>query len=276
MRVLIIDDNPLDIELVSRMLHKRLGAVVESVHTAEEGLRRLQVEFFDVVLLDYCLPGRNGLDFLREFQGRDISVPVLLVTARGDDNIQEIARQAGAVDYISKDEYLTPALHRAVIAAAEHGRAARANRERDRAEELRRNAEKIIAALEQRIEHLESAVGSRDGTLHQQTLGGLSDDKRKAVLDSLSIRYRDILKAWVGSPSESQRAREMLSELVADLFNLRFSAEQLVSLHTDTCHLLREEQWEGHPGRGCSPRMLLIEASLSLLDAYRRALGIGA
>jgi len=272
MRVLIIDDNPLDIELVSRMLQKRLGATVESVHTAEEGLRRLQVEEFDAVLLDYCLPGQNGLDFLREIQFHQIRTPVLLVTARGDNKIQEVARQSGASDYISKDEALTPALYRAVEAAAERGRAARALRERDRADELRHDAERIISAMEQRIEHLETSFGSVSPLARKPLHDALSTNDRDQKFPQLSIRYGDILRLWSGTQSEGVKAREAVGLLIAELFRLGFSGEQLVSLHTAALHTLREQKWEpAHPNNGCSPRMLLLETSLALLDAYRRA-----
>jgi CheY-like chemotaxis protein len=271
MRVLIIDDNPLDIELVSRMLGKRLGATVESAHTGEEGLRRLKVEMFDVVLLDYSLPGQNGLDFLRDLQDLQISTPVLLVTARGDTRIQEEALQAGAVDYISKDESLTPALYRAVEAAAERGRAARAFKERDRAEELRHNAEMVISALEHRIENLESSIGSTPRPAHAPKMETLSAEDKEAVITQLTQTYGQILKLWTGNQADAQKAREALSPLIAELFRLGFNAEQLVSLHTASCHYLRDQKWEGHSQSGCSPRMLLIEAALALLDAYRRA-----
>lgn len=266
MRVLVIDDNPLDIELISRMLHKRLEASVESVHTGEEGLRRLQVEEFDVVLLDYCLPGQNGLEFLKEIQGLNIITPVLLITARGDENIMEVAIQAGAVDYISKDEAMTPALPRAVEAAAERGRASRASRERERAEEMWHTAEQRIYELESQMVQIQTAQKGV-GTAMQK----LGEDARSKVLRLTADRYEKILRYWVGTQQEAEVARKSLGELVVEMLRLGFSAEQLVSLHTDSLLRLRKQSIELHPQNGCTPRMLLLEASLSLLDAYRRS-----
>lgn len=264
MRILVIDDNPLDIELVSRMLHRRLDAAVESVHTAEEGLRRLAVEEFDVVLVDYCLPGQNGLEFLHALQAERISTPVLLVTARGDDRIQEVARRAGAIDYISKDESLTPALPRAVEAAAEKGRAFKASRERARAEELWHSAEKRIEELELRVETLQTS---------QKTSGGffqsLNPTVRLEVMKALTSRYDELLRGWMGNEAEATRARTQLQGLVHELARLGLGAEQVVSLHTDAVHRLKREQDVLSSQTGCPPRMLLLEVSLSLLDVYR-------
>lgn len=265
MRVLVIDDNPLDIELISRMLQRRLEATVESVHTAEEGLRRLQVEEFDAVLLDYCLPGQNGIEFLREVQELNLLTPVLVVTSRGDARIMEGAMEAGAVDYISKDESLTPALPRAVEAAVARGRAHRASLERARAEELWHNAEKRISELETRVTRIQTGPRELGSELQR-----LPTDSRRTAVKHLVERYIQILQLWVGTTQEAQRAREILGDLVMELRGLGFSAEQLVSLHTDSLHRLRELKAELMPQNGCTPRMLLLEASLALLDAYRR------
>ncbi len=271
MRVLIIDDNPLDIELVSRMLRRRLGATVESVHTAEEGQRRLQVEEFDVVLLDYFLPGKNGLDFLKTIARHDVHVPIILVSALGDERIEQSALEAGAVDYLSKEESLSPALIRAVVAASERGRAERAERDRDRAEDLRRKAERIIAALEHRVEQLESSIGTAvGGEQAPACLDLVASERRREIEADLLARYEEIARKWVGPPAEGQMAREMLGSLVADLFRYRCGADQLISLHAAACQSLREEGGKSKK-KGCRPRMLLVEAALALLEAYRRA-----
>jgi len=238
------------------------------VHTAEEGLRRLQVEEFDAVLLDYCLPGQNGLEFLKEVQELNLLTPVLVVTSRGDARIMEGAMQAGAVDYISKDESLTPALPRAVEAAVARGRANRASLERARAEELWHNAEKRISELENRVTRFQSGPRELGASLQHMPQEG-----RRSTLRGLVDRYIEILRLWVGTPLEAQRARESLGDLVMDLLRLGFSAEQLVSLHTDSLHRIRELKAELLPQGGCTPRMLLLEASLALLDAYRRSSG---
>ena len=274
MRILIIDDNPLDIELVSRMLRRRLGATVESVHTAEEGRRRLLVEEFDVVLLDYFLPGRNGIDFLKTIAKDDICVPIILVSAVGDERVEQSAMDAGAVDYLSKEESLSPALVRAIVAASERGRADRAIRDRDRAEHLRRKAELLIGALERRVDQLEASIGAGGTTIARPAFDELDVETKHKVEAELVDRYREIVQKWIGTPAEGREARQLLGSLVADLFRYRFGAEQLVGLHWAACQDLRDERrarQDKHGKKGARPRMLLVEAALALLDAYRRA-----
>lgn len=266
MRVLMIDDNPLDIEVISRMLLRGLQATVESVHTAEEGLRRLGVQEYDVVLVDYCLPGKNGIEFLSELRILKLSTPVLLITARGDEHMEETARQAGATGYISKDEALTPALGRSVMAASERGRAQKAIRDRDRVEELWHTAEKRIHELEQQVGSLQA-----NPQLGRKKLSSLSSSAQGLEFKALVQRYRDILLRFVGTQAEAQRAREQLGIFVIELMQNGFTAEHLVSLHTETLHALREHHEELRSMNGCTPRMMLLEAALALLDAWRRA-----
>uniref|UniRef100_A0A831ZTD4 Response regulator transcription factor n=1 Tax=Desulfacinum infernum TaxID=35837 RepID=A0A831ZTD4_9BACT len=99
-RVLVIDD---DWELCA-LLEEYLGPFgfsVMSVHDGEKGFRALQEETFDVVILDVMLPGRNGLDILRALRARS-DVPVLMLTARGEDVDRIVGLELGADDYLPK------------------------------------------------------------------------------------------------------------------------------------------------------------------------------
>lgn len=274
-KILVIDDNPMDIEIATRSLKKRLNVQIESVHTAEEAIRRLQMELFDLAIVDYSLPGQNGLDFLRDIQPLHIEVPVILMTSRGDQKIYDLATQEGAVDCISKDELLSPYFSRIVEAAAEHERALRAIQSKQKAEELRHNAEIVINSLEQRLELLEATIGSNGNTSKKSLLESFSLDKKQSTFSLLTKEYTTILKQWMGDPKQEQQSRILLNSFIAELFHLGASSEHLVQIHTSTCQQLRNTQWEmpviHNQNKTNSPKILLLEASLSLLDAYRRA-----
>lgn len=99
-RILLIDD---DVEL-GRMLRDYLA--MESLQTdvcvsGEAGLQELKAHNFDLVILDIMLPGINGLDVLRKMR-TDNSVPVIMLTARGDDVDRIIGLEFGADDYLAK------------------------------------------------------------------------------------------------------------------------------------------------------------------------------
>lgn len=99
-RVLIVDD---DIELC-RLLGERLsseGFTLEAVHDGPHGLERVLSEEHALVILDLMLPGMGGLDVLRRLRIHS-PVPVLILTARGEDVDRILGLEIGADDYLPK------------------------------------------------------------------------------------------------------------------------------------------------------------------------------
>lgn len=98
--LLMIDDDAALADLVRDYLGP-LGFRVSSVGTAAEGLRRVETESFDVVLLDVMLPDLDGFEVCRRIRaGSD--VPILMLTARGDDGDRIAGLEIGADDYLPK------------------------------------------------------------------------------------------------------------------------------------------------------------------------------
>ncbi len=99
-RVLIIDDDEELCELVSEYLGVE-GFETESVHDGETGLKRAGSGDYDLAILDVMMPKMNGFDVLRNL--REVSdVPVLMLTARGDDMERIVGLEIGADDYLPK------------------------------------------------------------------------------------------------------------------------------------------------------------------------------
>ncbi|WP_216718687.1 response regulator transcription factor [Streptomyces mayonensis] len=98
MRVLLIEDDERLADALSLALFER-GYLVERVVRAEEGLRRKDMA--DFVLLDLGLPDMNGLDMLRRLR-RVSSIPVIVLTARGDERTVLQGLSSGADDYLTK------------------------------------------------------------------------------------------------------------------------------------------------------------------------------
>lgn len=99
-RVLIVDD---DVELC-RLLGERLsseGFTLEAVHDGPRGLERVLSQEHALVILDLMLPGMGGLDVLRRVRHQS-PVPVLILTARGEDVDRILGLEIGADDYLSK------------------------------------------------------------------------------------------------------------------------------------------------------------------------------
>ena len=99
-RVLLIDDDLKLCRLIASYLQP-LGYSVEAEHTGLSGLRRLQSDLFDVVLLDVMLPGLGGFEVLRELR-KTSHVPVLMLTALGEEADRIVGLEMGADDYLPK------------------------------------------------------------------------------------------------------------------------------------------------------------------------------
>lgn len=98
--MLIIDD---DVELC-RLLAERLSSEdfsIEAIHNGQRGLERVLSEDYALVILDLMLPGMKGLDVLRHVRERS-AVPVLILTARGEDVDRIVGLEIGADDYLPK------------------------------------------------------------------------------------------------------------------------------------------------------------------------------
>jgi two-component system, OmpR family, response regulator CpxR len=99
-RVLVVDDDRELCELLERYLGGE-GFVVESVSDGETGIARAAAGVADVIVLDVMLPGLDGFETLRRLRAA-CNVPVLMLTARGDEVDRIVGLEIGADDYLPK------------------------------------------------------------------------------------------------------------------------------------------------------------------------------
>jgi CheY-like chemotaxis protein len=81
-----------------------------TVSTGQEGLNEVEKQKFDLLLLDYKLPGMSGIEILTELQKRKVHTPIIFVTSKGSEKIAVEAIKLGVIDYIVKDEISTSRL----------------------------------------------------------------------------------------------------------------------------------------------------------------------
>lgn len=131
--MLIVDDDVELCELVTEYLTQE-GYAVDCVYEGVEALERLTADTPDLVVLDVMLPGLNGFEVLRRIRDRS-QVPVIMLTARGEEVDRVVGLELGADDYLPKPfspRELTARM-RAVLRRVHHAVAAR---ESGRAEAL--------------------------------------------------------------------------------------------------------------------------------------------
>jgi DNA-binding NtrC family response regulator len=144
--VLIIDDEEEIRESLQTLLELE-GYAVDAAACGEEGLERLGERPFDLVLLDLALPGRDGMEILREIHGRDPQLSVVMITAYGTLDNAVKAMQAGAVNFVQKP-WDNEKLLADVRAAVMRRRAEEENVQLKRALKQRYNFENIVGKSE--------------------------------------------------------------------------------------------------------------------------------
>src|SRR5690242_5272573 len=102
LRLFLVEEDD-DVGLVVRKTLERAGHEVTTCRTAADALIVLGHATYDLVLLDQRLPDMPGLELLRALGREGIAVPVLMVTACGDEHLATQVLRAGALDYVVKD-----------------------------------------------------------------------------------------------------------------------------------------------------------------------------
>ena len=98
--VLVIDDDRGLRDLLAEYLAGR-GLKVDTAPDGKEGIRRIRAGNFDLVVLDIMMPGPDGLETTRQIRAFS-SVPIIMLTARGDEMDRIVGLELGADDYLSK------------------------------------------------------------------------------------------------------------------------------------------------------------------------------
>lgn len=120
-KLLIIDDNPDDRTLYKRALRGYTDSDFSFIEasTGDNGMKALNQEL-DCVLLDYSLPGRDGIGVLKQIKSEMPNLPVIMLTGQGNESVAVQAMKEGAQDYIVKSTINEYSLYRVIMIAIEH------------------------------------------------------------------------------------------------------------------------------------------------------------
>ena len=102
--IVYIEDNPVNLELVAKILGYRQHTHLLTAATPELGIELIKIHRPDLILLDINLPGMNGFEVLGllKQQPETADIPVIAVTARAMPHDIEAGKAAGFVDYLTK------------------------------------------------------------------------------------------------------------------------------------------------------------------------------
>lgn len=199
MRILIVEDEARIRAFLARAFEAE-GFGVDVVEDGEQGLARALEASYDLVILDLLLPGRDGLDALRELHRQRSELPVLILSARSDLATKLRGFELGAVDYVAKpfslDELLARArVHLRHARVAEDGTIVRVGRlELDLARRQARVGETVADLTDREfrllhflVEHVGQVI-SRERLLSE--VWGYDFDPRSNVVDVCVRRLR--------------------------------------------------------------------------------------
>ena len=268
-RVLLLEDNPHDAEIIRRMLGKyeRARFEIDSVGSTSEATEALREKPFDLLLLDYNLPGENGLSFLRRANAEADAPPVIMLTGYGDERVAAEAMRLGAYDYYPKNAISSEVLARAIHQALE----------KFRLDQQLENTEQVIFTLAAAVEAKDPTTGDHLQRMSDYAVRlGQALDLNEHQL--MILRYggilHDIGKVGVseailckpGSLTEPEwdeiRQHPVIGERICA--PLRFSHEvgPMIRHH--------HERWDGqgYVDRLSADEIPLLARVISVVDAY--------
>jgi CheY-like chemotaxis protein len=209
--VLVVDDSAVDLHRVGSLLRKDPGLTAVFAASGEEALAVIGRQPPDLVLTDLRMPGINGLDLVEAVRGTHPSLPVILMTAYGSEDIAILALQRGAASYVPKRN-----LNRQLFETVSNVLAVA---------QARRGHQRVMDCLQRtessfQLDNDPSLVPPLIGHLREELLGLKLCDENELIRVGVALREALVnaichgnLELGPGDPEKDDRAwRELLAE----------------------------------------------------------------
>jgi two-component system alkaline phosphatase synthesis response regulator PhoP len=100
-KILVIEDDPAILTGLEASLEEE-HYEVSSSSDGQEGYEKAKIEYFDLIILDLMLPGKNGMDVCKDLRKEGVSTPILMLTSKIDEIDKVLGFELGADDYVTK------------------------------------------------------------------------------------------------------------------------------------------------------------------------------
>lgn len=204
--ILLVDDDEEDFLITENLLLKssNIRYQIQWCSSYHEAQAALQDQAFDLVLVDYLLGSKTGIDFIKENRDVGIWIPTILLTGLGTYDTDLKAMQSGAADYLNKNTLTSPDLERSIRYALQqfqHQQMLRESEQRFKqlAEELERRVEERTHALNQSNQELQTnqkklrLLYALSDQAHQEwSLGELLKNTLQKIADYLNAHCASI------------------------------------------------------------------------------------
>jgi DNA-binding NarL/FixJ family response regulator len=202
--VLLVEDNFDFAKLVKIYLGRFEDAEMEIIwkENGPDGIEEaVKNPAIDVILMDYFLPGMNGLEITRELKSKNVDVPVVFLTVNKDMNLAVEVMKLGVQDYLVKEEISTPILPKTILTVVE-----------------KRKFQKEIAELEIRQKRLEAM---------QEMIVGITGEI-SAPLENMKELTDELIKK-----GHSEKSSKYLWIIRENVERIESKMEKLVNLKED-------------------------------------------
>lgn len=249
LRIFLIDDSATDREILKERLEliEEFDIELKTAQTAVEGLEKIAQAKFDLIILDYKMPGLSGIDFMNKLNEKKLDIPVIMFTGAGNEKIAVEAMKLGAYDYVVKDEAFKEGLSLVIRRTLERHQE---RKEKERLEaEIRKYAEKLKKA-NQELEKLSRLKSDFVSMVSHELRTPLAIIKEgvSLVLDEVPGKINEKQKRLLKvSKDNIDRLLRLINDLLdiskieAGKIELRKVLVDLASLIKDTCAIWKLE-----------------------------------
>ncbi|HLZ63541.1 MAG TPA: response regulator [Ktedonosporobacter sp.] len=218
-QILLVDDDPVLLEALTQMIALRMSGVqIMTALSAQDALKLIEYQEYDVVVSDIKMPGMDGLGLMARIQEQCPEIPVLLITGHGEHDLAIRALRGGAYDYIQKP------IDRDDFEASLH-RALQTRQMRRQIEEQQWALERYALSLEQRFEQrtheLEAANVAKDRLMSivaRELIAPLANLRDMKQLTELPLR---------DGTERAGRLRQGLADMESALYRLQALVQSL-------------------------------------------------
>lgn len=114
MKILSVEDSDVFFNMIKLYLGKKNHVILDQAPTIDQAFHLLEHDTYNLVLLDYMLEDKTGLDFIKILNKRGLDIPVVVITGQGDEMLASQMIQAGAYDYLPKEKVRRDSLTRCI------------------------------------------------------------------------------------------------------------------------------------------------------------------
>ena len=207
-KILLVEDDREDYLLTKEMLAEARGRkyLLEWASDYESGKQAILSTSFDAILMDYDLGRKSGIDLTREVSALGCKSPIILLTGRGNYEVDMEAMQNGVTDYLSKSESTPSTLERAIRYAI---------LQKQTEEELRAAKEELEARVQERTRELLNKNFDLEAEIKERKrIEAELAEMQRGMMDRTEAEYREL-------------ARDLHDGPMQDLYGLVFQLETL-------------------------------------------------